>query len=239
MSRLMALCALLTAALFSTPVWAMSITTTVQATETVYFAGHTLGELQSIAAANGITDFNAFPFLGDPLNPNTLPDAIDISGLGSAISIAASGFWSHTPVLDSGPEGKGIFALSQPEYEMFGVSLLGADLNMLTGVFLSDVPPTPGAAPAGLTLGVDDMRTPELNQAFAIGASLEHIVVPTGATRLYLGLHDGFEWTNNSGSVEALIVALPEPSTLSLFAFSAGAVSLGYGVRRRRKTTAS
>jgi len=117
---------------------ASSITTTVEGTQTVYFAGRTQFELMSFPLSGGWVQ-------SDVLDPDTVPDAIDITGLGSLISISASGLWSHTPdpsgPAATGPEGRGIFELSQAEYEPFGVSLLGADLNMLAGVFLSDTAP--------------------------------------------------------------------------------------------------
>jgi hypothetical protein len=78
-------------------------------------------------------------------------------------------------------------------------------INTLVGVFLTDDPPDPGATPISLILG-DDMTTPELQQAFTIGSSLEYITVPEGATRLFFGHNDGYCWNNNVGSMEVTIV---------------------------------
>ena len=50
------------------------------------------------------------------------------------------------------------------------------------------------------------MDVPELQQAFAIGSSLEHITVPEGATRLFLGHNDGYEWNNNVDLLEVTVV---------------------------------
>ncbi len=47
--------------------------------------------------------------------------------------------------------------------------------------------------------------SPELKQVFFIGdgkrndGTLQQIVVPAGATRFYLGMHDNINWANNSG----------------------------------------
>jgi len=75
-------------------------------------------------------------------------------------------------------------------------------------VFLTEDPPDPGAMPTSLILGVDAMTAPELQQAFAIGSSLEHITVPAGTTRLFLGHNDGYEWINNVGSLEVTVTTM-------------------------------
>jgi hypothetical protein len=221
--------------LATAPAWAIFIDTTVKGTSNVYFAGHTLAELDAIRIAEGT--YPEALYFGDLSDPNTSPSAIDITGLGGALSISASGAWAHGADSLVGPEGEvSPIRLSRPQYGIFGVSLLEANLSMLVGVFLSDLAPIPGGEPFSLsTLRGDDMTGPLLNQGFAIGASLANIIAPTGATRLYLGLHDGFEWTNNRGSVDVRIqdhVPVAEPATLSLL----GAGLLGFGlVRRKRK----
>ena len=213
--------------------WASIIGTTVSGKQTVYFAGRTLAELDAIRVADGT--YSASDYFGDLIDPNTLPNAIDITGLGDLISISASGEWSHAspePAGASGPEGRAISYTSSTQYGIFGISLLTADLNTLVGVFLSDVAPDLLTTPTALSTVVLD---PLLNQSFAIGASLENIMVPIGATRLYLGLHDGFEWTNNWGSVDVVIADVPEPTTLALM----GLGLAGIGYRRHRSRIAA
>jgi len=48
-----------------------------------------------------------------------------------------------------------------------------------------------------------------LQQEFYIGLGLVGLVVPPGATRLFLSLHDGYEWSNNVGSVDVTITPGP------------------------------
>ena len=52
---------------------------------------------------------------------------------------------------------------------------------------------------------------PQLQQMFYVGNGLtstgaqESIVVPAGATRVFLGTMDGWEWSNNSGGFTVTI----------------------------------
>jgi hypothetical protein len=91
-----------------------------------------------------------------------------------------------------------------------GISDITAPMNSLLGLFLGDErpdrtrPPKPfkrrGSGANSLTI------SPELKQVFFIGSGTtkegarRRYLVPTGATRLYLGVMDGYEWNNNQGS---------------------------------------
>jgi hypothetical protein len=105
-----------------------------------------------------------------------------------------------------------------------GISNVTAPINALMGVFLDASQPNLSAAPAALDFGSGaginyTTISPLLKQVFFIGNGqtsgnvLQSILVPTGATRLYLGTMDGYEWNNNRGSYRVGVNAVPEPST--------------------------
>ena len=200
-------------------------TISVSGKETVHLAGLS----SPISVPSGFSESDYF---GDLTDVNTIPQFVDVTGL-YIISISASGTWGHGPNLTSGPEGRGFTdAGTLIQYEEFGIAILNnADLNLLLGAFTDSTGPSLGNAPSRLTVGSDDMTMPGLNQAFGIGASLANIMIPIGATKFYLGLHNGFEWTNNVGSVSVDISAVPEPSTIVVFLI--GLVGLGF-MRRYR-----
>ena len=197
---------------------------TVNGTATVAFADQT----SPIAP---LAPWVLSDYFGDLNDPDTIPPFVDI--LGSTLSISASGEWGHGPSPEqlSGPEGRGVKdAGTLLQYEAFGISIINnVDLNTLVGVFTNDAGPIPGMAPLRLTGGVSDMTTPLLNQTFAIGAALSDVDVPSGATRLYFGLHNGYEWTNNVGSVNVTVTQVPEPGILILLGISMMSVA---GLRR-------
>jgi hypothetical protein len=118
-----------------------------------------------------------------------------------------------------------------------GISEVTAPLNSLVGVFLGDDPPDGSPAPPPLdfhALGRDFVSlSPQLKQVFFIGAGdtktrvagtnkkarvVRRFIVPKGATRLFLGTMDEYEWDNNGGffSVTVTIERIRTPAAGSL-----------------------
>lgn len=128
-----------------------------------------------------------------------------------------------------------------------GIADVTAPLSTLLGVFLDDSVPNSSAAPGALSFagvgGLDfTSLTPGLKQVFFIGnglgagSTIQQFWVPTGATRLYLGTMDGFEWNNNAGAFNLDVnftSAVPEPETYALML--AGLVVLGFIARHRKQ----
>ncbi len=92
-----------------------------------------------------------------------------------------------------------------------GMANLRSPINALVGVFLSDGrPDRQGSPPSTLDFTTPQSRnfqtlSPQLRQPFFIGdgkddnGNPQNFVIPAGATRLYLGIMDGYEWNNNQG----------------------------------------
>ena len=93
-----------------------------------------------------------------------------------------------------------------------GKSDAWAPINAVMGVFLSaGNPVSAGTPPAALDFSTDQARdfatlAPQLRQVFFIGdgrradGSVQRFTVPPGATRLFIGTMDQYEWNNNVGS---------------------------------------
>lgn len=94
-----------------------------------------------------------------------------------------------------------------------GINSTTAPLNALVGIFLDDSQPDTTAAAAQLDFSSTSSRnfttlSPKLKQVFFIGDGLDNknrlqdFIVPTGATRLYLGVMDeNAYWWDNVGSI--------------------------------------
>ena len=140
-------------------------------------------------------------------------------------------------------------------------------VGALLGVFLGPGLPTSNPAPGLLNFrdhGVARFGTqvgthfatlsPELQQIFFIGdgltetgsGSVQTFVAPAGATRLYLGVADGYGWANNTGVFDVCVncgsivpefsagSAVPEPSSSAMLLLGFG--GLGFGGYLRSKT---
>jgi Flp pilus assembly protein TadG len=92
-----------------------------------------------------------------------------------------------------------------------GIADVTAPINSVIGIFLNNsAPNTQGLAPSALDFSTTasrdfDTLRPALRQPFFIGdgrrdsGEVQRFVVPAGATRLYVGTMDAYEWSNNTG----------------------------------------
>ncbi|MEP7303207.1 MAG: PEP-CTERM sorting domain-containing protein [Caldimonas sp.] len=152
-----------------------------------------------------------------------------------------------------GPGGNGATGSSLTLFG--GISGYIGPQGPLVGVFLSAAIPAAGP-PAGLDfspsgLGIDFLTlSPDLGQIFYIGDGknasdqFQSFIAPTGATRLFLGIPDGFgfggapgAYDDNDGSYRVRIgvnqvPSIPEPETYALML--GGLALLRLATRRRR-----
>jgi hypothetical protein len=123
------------------------------------------------------------------------------------------------PLLDA--EGGGIYHHAAGSEN--GVADVFMPIDALLGVFLDNSAPNRSAAPSGLNFTSAGSRSypslrPALKQPFFIGNGLttngivKSVIVPPGATRLFLGIMDGFQWAGNFGMLR-VAVATNEATT--------------------------
>lgn len=171
---------------------------------------------------------------------------------GDVLTFSATGLVAHGPgQLLVGPDGNPDLIFNHFAGAENGISDIVAPINALLGVFLSDDQPDNNTAPGFLDFATPLSRDlpsvmPVLQQVFFIGdgqttlQDTQEFLVPNGATRLFLGTHDGFGWFNNSGSFDVTIdgplADIGDPSAVPL---PAGALLLlsslvGFAVARRK-----
>jgi hypothetical protein len=185
---------------------ANAVTITVPGTANPYLAGLPSGTTSTF----GDTTFNASP--------------VQLSGVpitaGTILNFSAIGGVNNDPqAVISLPDGNigGLVSRSDEN----GIAGFGAPINSLVGVFLDSSSPTASIAPTALDFSASTIAysslSPLLKQVFFIGDGLtgtgtgtqQSIVVPVGATRLFLGTADGFQWNNNTGLFTVNVTAIP------------------------------
>ena len=206
------------------PLSALAISISVPGTSDPWLAGMPNGSTASL----GDTAPDQSPVLVLGLN----------LGSGVFLTFNVSGAVSNGPCCALvGPDGGGF--ISHTTGAENGIADATAPINALVGVFLDNNQPDLTPPPSSLDFGSIGLGFPSLSpglkQVFFIGDGLtgtgsgatQEFFIPAGATRLFLGTMDGFEWSNNLGSFD---VTVPEPSALLLFPFGLTVMGL---IRRR------
>lgn len=153
--------------------------------------------------------------------------ATQVSGLGSlsnrVITISATGSvswqsWasgSYAPDANGHPGNLG----SQWYPNLWnGISSVNAPACSLVAVFLTDANPRTQSTPASLDFSTPTAQnytsiSPAIGQTFFVGSgtnpdgSKRQIVVPAGATRMFLGIADTVAWRDNGGSLSVSLTS--------------------------------
>jgi hypothetical protein len=207
----------------------------------------------------GSTASGLLPWLpGVDTAPANTPPFVPVTG-GATLTFAVVGSVAYGPVPLFGPD----FKLSGPDGKLYfglhvthlagaqnGIGNYWMPINSLLGVFLDDSQPDLSPAPSTLDFsgggtGYSSL-SPGLKQVFFIGDGLDElgqpqeVTAPEGATRLFLGVADGWDWRDNRGGYSVSVTSTggpslaetPEPGTLGLLAV--GLAGLGCCAWRRR-----
>jgi hypothetical protein len=202
----------------------------------------------------GMPDGSLDPSPGGVVGPDSAPaqspslvTGISIAG-GLAYSFTASGTVDHGPGFGFvGPDGDPNDPYGIPYHAagvVNGIGNMFCPFDALVGVFLGPQQPNLTAAPAGLDFSSSQSRdyltlSPQLQQPFFIGDGFtssgiaQEIIAPAGATRLFLGVMDGYQWANNEGQ---FIVTASAPEPFSSAILGCGALALII-TRRRIRTS--
>lgn len=246
---------------------ASTVSVTVHGTDSIFLAGRTDITIPPADQDWGDYDPNTYDGMlrhGVPTPEElqeTLPPIIDLTGIDyfqlAAPATGGISFFNGEGGITFGPEGNTGFGVSILS-AFSGISgYIGPQQGPLTGVFLTDDIPNGGTPPDTLIftageLGIDFLElAPGLGQIFFIGdgqtsgGELQKFFVPDGATRLALGVPDGFDfggvpgaYDDNDGAYQVVldlheVPAIPLPATLPLFAGGLGLLGL-LGWRRKR-----
>jgi Flp pilus assembly protein TadG len=182
-----------------------SVDTTVDGVMNLWFAGQ-----NSSATAN---------YAGD-VSTATQSSPRLVTGLnlmpGASLEFSATGQLSNVPwTYNNTPDGDGWICTNWTD-NLGGMANCNLPINAVMGVFLTDADPRSSAAPDGLDFSTPESRdyttlAPAIAQPFFIGDGRtsgglqQKIVVPPGATRLYLGSMDPYGWWNNAGTANVNI----------------------------------
>lgn len=146
-------------------------------------------------------------------SPVQVPDLCLITG--TMLSFLVTGTTAQDPAYPLLPPDGGSVWVHE-DHDDNGIAGLAAPISSCLGVFLADQQPDQTPPPDALDFtspaSVNYLTlAPTLKQVFFIGDGLtetgvvQQVVVPTGATRLYLGTMDSCQWSNNIGQFDVIV----------------------------------
>jgi len=155
------------------------------------------------------------------------PDQSPIEAKGISIkpdeilTFSATGGVANGPFQLVGADGIDTYVLSRTPGAENGIGDITAPIDALIGVYLDDSAPSNFRPPAVLDFSAASNRDfaslyPNLRQPFFIGdgkdsvGDVQQFIVPAGATRLFLGTMDGYEWADNQGSFTVKVTIVPK-----------------------------
>ncbi|MFO1499294.1 MAG: hypothetical protein U1G07_13010 [Verrucomicrobiota bacterium] len=143
---------------------------------------------------------------------------------GMKLTFQATGGVANSPERPlSGPDGNSAFISTHAAGSENGIASAAASRDALVGVFLGAEIPSLSPPPVATDFSDEAARdyaflAPLLKQVFFIGdgqtsrSNVQQVIVPTNATRLFLGTMDGSNWNNNRGSFNVTVSATSEAS---------------------------
>lgn len=228
--------------LFSTEAHAAIFNLTIQGSDAIFLAGRTDITIPSASEPWDILGRHGGPTpeeIKETIPPFISVNPGDIIRVADA-AIGGVSFFNGFGAPFFGPEGN--LGGSSNLQSLGGISGYKGTQGPLVGVFLDNSIPSSSPAPATLDFtpggsgpGIEfSSLSPELRQIFYIGdgvrnkGEFQEFTAPTGATRLFLGIPDGFgfvgtpgAYDDNDGSYQVNIgtnqipVDVPEPGTLA------------------------
>lgn len=151
---------------------------------------------------------------------------IEVKGIsikpGEVLTFSATGGVANGPFQLVSADGIDTCVISRTPGAENGIGDITAPIDALIGVFLDDS--APGNFPPPVVLDFSNASNrdfaslyPNLRQPFFIGdgkdtkGGIQQFVVPVGATRLFLGTMDSYQWSNNQGSFTVKVATASNP----------------------------
>ncbi len=241
-------------ALSSSPASAATVNLTVQGTDAIFLAGRTDVTIPNLGSSDPSFPLTRHGYVSSDFLQETFPQSI-AAITGQAFSFNATGCVNYFNGLGCNPsngfepnggdpDGSSLNALA-------GISGYQGPQGALVGLFLDNNNPVGSSAPTTLDFRSGGIGTsftslaPGLGQLFFIGdGSGKTFTAPTGATRLFLGIADGFGFSgapgayeDNDGSFQVAVrtsdttESVPEPTAIAGLLMVGGL--LGWSRRRQ------
>lgn len=180
-----------------------TVTTNLQGNATRYDNNGTSGNAKQRPLEAKLADLGVQP--GDTLSFEGLSGTASNDGGNSGYTGPDGKTWYNVAV-GAAPAG------SKPNNSVNGIANARAPLSGVMAVFMDDSSPTSTGAPATLDFNTSAQRSyktlaPLKKQPFFVGdgktedtGEVQQITIPAGATRVFFGMMDAWQWNDNVGN---------------------------------------